>query len=282
MKYKVIVIDDNRIIRDAIVKLIDWEALNCAVVSDASNGIDGEKKVMELKPDIIITDIKMPGFNGLEMARRITPLLPNTKFIVITGYQNFEYAQSAIKIGVCDFILKPIKITELFISLKNVVVSLERENSTALKIQEMSKENLSLYTRLNETLLSAGSESAGEPDAVPAESGRASNKEHSLLIRSVLDFIKSNYRSDLSLNTLAKKFWVNPSYLSALIKKETGENFIDLLTGIRLGEAKKLLKDPRLKINEVSQMVGYSDYAYFYQVFKKHESISPKEYKKAE
>lgn len=279
MKYKVIIIDDNRVIRDAIVRLIDWEVLGCTVVSDASNGIEGEKKVMELKPDIIITDIKMPGFNGLEMARRIAPLLPGTKFIVITGYQNFDYAQSAIKIGVCDFILKPIKMTELFKSLKNVVVELERENSTALKIQEMSKENLDLYTQLNETLLSARREPGSSS---PKERDPSANKGHSLLIRSVIEYIHGNYGSELSLNTLAKKFWVNPSYLSALIKKETGENFIDLLTKIRLEEAKKLLKDPRLKINEVSQMVGYSDYTYFYQVFKKHESISPKEYKEAE
>jgi two-component system response regulator YesN len=279
LKYKVIIIDDNRVIRDAIVRLIDWEVLGCTVVSDASNGIEGEKKVMELKPDIIITDIKMPGFNGLEMARRIAPLLPGTKFIVITGYQNFDYAQSAIKIGVCDFILKPIKMTELFKSLKNVVVELERENSTALKIQEMSKENLDLYTQLNETLLSARREPGSSS---PKERDPSANKGHSLLIRSVIEYIHGNYGSELSLNTLAKKFWVNPSYLSALIKKETGENFIDLLTKIRLEEAKKLLKDPRLKINEVSQMVGYSDYTYFYQVFKKHESISPKEYKEAE
>jgi YesN/AraC family two-component response regulator len=100
------------------------------------------------------------------------------------------------------------------------------------------------------------------------------------LVREALSYIKDNYRKDLSLTTLAKKLRVNPSYLSRLLKQETGRNFVDILSGIRIGAAKQLLDRPDSRVVEVCEAVGYADYTYFYQVFKRLEKMSPSEYKK--
>ena len=104
-------------------------------------------------------------------------------------------------------------------------------------------------------------------------------QNYSLIITHVLQYLESHYQQDLSLSEVAKVVSVNPSYLSSLIKKETGKNFIDIIIEARLEHAKKLLQNPCHRINEVADLSGFKDYAYFYQTFKKHVGLSPKEYR---
>jgi YesN/AraC family two-component response regulator len=94
-----------------------------------------------------------------------------------------------------------------------------------------------------------------------------------------MDYINSHFADNISLTSLAEHFGLSPSYLSRLLRMETGINFVDLVAKARIEAAKRLLRDPRHKVNEVGEMVGYKEYAYFYQVFKKVEGVSPKEYK---
>jgi YesN/AraC family two-component response regulator len=109
---------------------------------------------------------------------------------------------------------------------------------------------------------------------------RERGRDMSPLVRDAVAYIKDNYRKDLSLTIMAKKLRVNPSYLSRLLKQETGRNFVDILSGVRIGAAKQLLDRPNSRIMEVCEEVGYGDYTYFYQVFKRLEKMSPSEYKK--
>ncbi len=109
-----------------------------------------------------------------------------------------------------------------------------------------------------------------------------SHREHerySLMITHVLQYIHDNFRHELTLSDTALHFSINASYLSSRIKKETGQNFTDLVTTERLHYAKKLLRNPQKRINEVAEQSGFRDYTYLYQAFKKHEGISPKEYR---
>jgi DNA-binding NarL/FixJ family response regulator/AraC-like DNA-binding protein len=109
---------------------------------------------------------------------------------------------------------------------------------------------------------------------------REQGRNMSPLIREAVAYIKENYHKDLSLTVLAKQLRVNPSYLSRLLKQETGRNFVDILSGIRIGAAKHLLDRPDSRVAEVCEAVGYGDYTYFYQVFKRLEKMSPSDYKK--
>ena len=106
--YKVLIADDNSITRESIILTIDWGKLDCTVVADAENGITALECVKQFRPDIIITDIRMPGMDGLKLTEKIKTLYPWMKVVIITGYNEFSYAQEAIRLGAFDLILKPI------------------------------------------------------------------------------------------------------------------------------------------------------------------------------
>lgn len=116
---KVLVVDDEYFAREGMKRTIDWDTLGCTLCGEADNGVVGVELARNLKPDIIITDIKMPGMDGIEMANTIKEFLPDCKFIIITGYDEFEYAQRAIRLKAVDFILKPIDDKELLNGVLN-------------------------------------------------------------------------------------------------------------------------------------------------------------------
>lgn len=110
---KIIIADDEDKICQLIYKLVDWKSIQMEVVGIAHNGIEAFDLVKIHNPDIAITDIRMPGLDGLEFIEKAKEVNPNLEFIIISGYQQFEYAQKAIKYGVSDYLLKPIKKDEL-------------------------------------------------------------------------------------------------------------------------------------------------------------------------
>ena len=120
MNMKVIIADDEVKVCQLIEHLVDWESLGMEVVSVAHNGIEAVEAVGKYHPDIVITDIRMPGCNGLDLIKETKELLPQVEFIIISGYRHFEYAQTAIRFGVRDYLLKPIKKDELNATLKRM------------------------------------------------------------------------------------------------------------------------------------------------------------------
>ncbi|CAH1226286.1 Protein-glutamate methylesterase/protein-glutamine glutaminase [Paenibacillus allorhizoplanae] len=538
MTYKVVVIDDKPLIRQAIVQTIAWDKLNCTVVGQAEDGIEGQRLITELQPDILVTDIKMPGLSGLDLAEQMSTGFPLAKTILITGYQDFEYAKRAVRLGVFDFIVKPINYEELSRVIGGAVEEIDnkrRENEHTVKITsafvELEKQHIDAMPSLRSKLIgdlitgtddmqeqvkkldilysryvvqivrtanrsdqsSAAnavkykqqmqlrlSEQAHEltakrdfyvieslrnndlifvclfpkvmsqreyrmklqnfcnefidiahvgeqiscqiavssvyksllelPEAFreasmimdssffrmeesvlfpdhnqqEKELGKYSiiqdleqfnqmledkssedvmaylerflqqitaysegnilvvkgllsevclavaryyfrvtgdefglgksidqiledvyrltsmkeastylttfigtikkkleggDKVYSLVVKKVIDYINSHIADTINLTSTAEHFGLSSSYLSRLLRTETGINFVDLVSKARIETAKRLLMDPKNKVNEVGEMVGYKEYAYFYQVFKRLEGQSPKEYK---
>lgn len=117
---KVVIADDEEKVCQLICNLIDWKSLDMEIVGLAQNGIEALELVKELLPDIVITDIRMPGYDGLEMIERAKDIKSDIEFIIISGYSHFEYAQNAIRYGVSDYILKPIKKEEFLNTLKKM------------------------------------------------------------------------------------------------------------------------------------------------------------------
>ena len=111
---KVMIVDDNKLIRQSIIMTINWNSIGCDVVCEAANGSEAISLTKEYLPDLIITDIRMPEINGLEFTEKVKEYLPWVKVIIITGYDEFKYAQRAIKLGAFDLILKPINNEELY------------------------------------------------------------------------------------------------------------------------------------------------------------------------
>ena len=110
---RVVLADDENKVILLLQKLIDWESLGYEIVGTANDGLRALELVREEQPDLLITDIRMPGYSGIELIQRAKELQPNLHFIVISGYRKFEYAQNALKYGVEDYLLKPIKQDEL-------------------------------------------------------------------------------------------------------------------------------------------------------------------------
>lgn len=106
-KLTVFLVDDESIIRNGMKKLFDWESNGFTITGEAENGRDALPLILSLKPDIIITDLKMPFCDGITLASEIKKALPSAETVILTGYDEFEFAKQAIKIGVFDFLLKP-------------------------------------------------------------------------------------------------------------------------------------------------------------------------------
>ena len=125
--YRILLVDDEEEIREGIIKKIDWEGLGYTVVGDAENGLDALEKAEHLHPDVVMTDIKMPFMDGLELGEKLRVLMPSTKLIIFSGFDEFEYAQKAIKINVAEYVLKPINSAELTETLKKLKLQLDQE-----------------------------------------------------------------------------------------------------------------------------------------------------------
>lgn len=122
--YKILLVDDEEDVRQAIVKKLDWTSLGFAVVGEASNGEEALEKAEALVPDVVMTDIKMPFMDGLELCRRVKKLLPGVRVAIFSGFDEFEYAKEAIAQQVEEYVLKPINAQELagvFIRLRNTL-----------------------------------------------------------------------------------------------------------------------------------------------------------------
>jgi two-component system response regulator YesN len=134
--FKVLIIDDESIIRKGLKNIINWKQLDCEVCADASDGIEGLELIKKYLPDIIITDIRMPGLDGLSMIKQVKKTVPNSKIIILTGFRDFDYVHEAIKCGAYDYLLKPTKIEELTSVLTKAVNEI---NDQKIKHLELDK-----------------------------------------------------------------------------------------------------------------------------------------------
>lgn len=137
--FKVLIIDDEPIIRKGIRNIVNWDNFGCVVVGEADDGLDGKELIIKEKPDIIITDIRMPEVDGLSMISQIRDVVPDSKIIILTGYREFEYASDAIKLGAFDYILKPTKIEELNSVILRAVKDLRFKFDRMTEIEKMRK-----------------------------------------------------------------------------------------------------------------------------------------------
>ena len=137
--YRVMLVDDEEEIREGIIRKIDWENIGYTVVGDAENGVDALEKAEHLHPDVVMTDIKMPFMDGLELGEKLREIMPFTKLIIFSGFDDFEYAQKAIKINVAEYVLKPINSNELTETLKKLKKQLDCEYNEKRDIEMLRR-----------------------------------------------------------------------------------------------------------------------------------------------
>ncbi|MDF2543313.1 MAG: putative response regulatory protein [Herbinix sp.] len=249
--YKVIIIDDEPIIVEGLSRTIPWEKFGCQIVATAYDGMEGTEAIRKFKPNIVISDIAMPGLDGLAMVAGIKSEFPDLEISILTGYRVFDYAQKAIKLGVTRFILKPSNMEEL----EEAIVAMGNN----LKAKNITEE----------------SHTSNEGH----ESSKSENAASSFIVNNAIGYIEKNYARKLTLSDVAEKTYVSQWHLSKLLNLHTGQNFSEILNDIRIREAKELLKNPSLRIGDVAEMVGYVDMAHFSRMFKKILGIPATEYR---
>lgn len=133
--YKLILADDEEDVREGLLQLIDWESVGFAVADTAENGKEAAEMVEKHVPDVVVTDIQMPFMNGLQLAEWIRGHYPATKIIILTGYEEFEYAQKAIRLGIDEYVLKPFSAAELADILRKVKKQIDAELAEKENVQ---------------------------------------------------------------------------------------------------------------------------------------------------
>ena len=151
--YRMILVDDEEEVRKGIIRKIDWEALGFQVVGDAENGQDALEKIEQLEPDVVMTDIRMPYMDGLTLTSWIRQKYPSVKVLIFSGFDDFEYAQQAIKLNVTEYILKPVNVEELTRILNKVRENLDQEIEQRRDVDLLRESYLSSLPILRELFL---------------------------------------------------------------------------------------------------------------------------------
>ncbi len=246
---KVLVVEDEEMIRKGIVLAVDWAALDCVVVGEAANGLQALEAVERYAPSLIITDLKMPVMDGLEMLRQLRERGNNAFVIILTAYDSFAYAQTALRLGAVDFLLKPFHDGEL-------------EQAV---------------TRLKQRMDRAGQ--GGEKGPAPLPLPELKKGDKSKYVLEAMAYIGEHYHEpNIGVAAIAQHLGISEGHLSHTFKKETDYTLLNYLTRYRIHRAMELLRDCRLKVYEVAEQVGYRDIAYFSATFKKLVGMSPSEY----
>ena len=275
--YKVAIVDDEPVIVRGLTKMIPWESYNCRVVGTAGDGQEGMKLIREQKPDILISDICMPGIDGLTMIAGMKSEFGHMQITILTGFRDFDYAQQAIRLGVTRFLLKPSKMDELEEAVRVMIENLEKQGITGKEdgTDESVGENTSKAEGNRE-----GEEGKEKAEPSEGKEGEETDSPAScFIVKNALAYIEENYREKLKLSDVADQIYVSQWHLSKLLNKHTGQNFSEILNTIRIEKAKELLKDPSLRIGDISEEVGFLDVAHFSRVFKKQAGISANEYR---
>ncbi|MEG1926630.1 MAG: response regulator [Ruthenibacterium sp.] len=221
--------------------------------------------IKAIKPDVLISDIKMPGLSGIELIQRIVDAAYQTSVIFITGFQEFEYAQKAIRYGAVDFLLKPIKNDDLIAAIQracakqNEAIPEESQQDSLSEIRTVAlatcltiekniyEDDHSIDEKTSDIVQKINScrnlmEITEFVDGFLERLKTYVSKEKiSPITQNVLDYIRELYDKNLTLPETAQKIFLNPSYLSRLLKKETDKNFTDILAEIGIEHAKKII-----------------------------------------
>lgn len=394
--YRVLIVDDEAIIRKGLRSTIEWDSLGLELCGEARNGNEALDVIQATRPNILITDIRMPGMDGITLIQTIRERGIPIKIIILSGYSDYAFLKDAIRLGVDGYLLKPIDIDELISNIKDLVNTIENEMlrssqlkqgiellrsntlnrlvanaiglrefeekasfleitlegkyhlcavcaiendeeipagydertvQTVLQIADQTMEDsagiafLDIHGRVvlllghdsKDDLLAAAAQAlstiirearercgvriasgSGLPVASTEEiwksyahaaeqfSRRMETQEAAALegrnntvVNRALTYVAENYRDALSLKHLAGLLDINTSYLGQIFKKTTGESFTNYVNQYRIHQAKELLAHTALKVYEVAQEVGFTDYHYFLIIFKKITGTNP-------
>ncbi len=372
---KVLLVDDEPFILQGLSMIIDWEANGFEIVEVASNAFVALEILQKKQIDLVITDIKMPKMTGLEMVEKVRrENLSDAYFVILSGYNDFNYVRNALQNNCVDYMLKPVEKEELLAVLKKVKEQYENnhkekeehlqsekdlftktflgidlnkvsnENWTDKKIdkqkadglihaveigdkEEIEKGVLDVFEELGDDkadgrvfnmivnymlfrlvhMASEQDENVNQQEvfqfiinnALEQESGSDGKEGMKRLLSDYADYlsqlrgnqakgvlgkieadVKENFKENLTLKDLSRKYYVNAAYLGQIFKKQYGESFKDYLNRIRIERAVELLLHTDMKIYEIAEAIGYKDMDYFINKFIAINGCTPAKFRK--
>ena len=250
--FTALVVEDEPLMREYLMLHLTsihglWKTEGCA-----RDGLEALALLKARPFDLVITDIKMPHMDGLELADYIHVNHPGTDVIILTGYSEFDYARAAVRANAADYLLKPLQDVELHKAL----------------------------SKLAAKRMAADSVPAAAP--VPAEAApkEPAQDDPGILVQRARTYIRAHFTEPLSLNEVANTLAVNPAYLSSIFKSERGESYSKFILRLRMERAALLLRTYSAgKVNDIALEVGYSSTKHFYSVFKDYFGVTPNEYR---
>ncbi|OLS40023.1 DNA-binding response regulator [Bacillus sp. MRMR6] len=248
-----LIVDDEPRTRQGLNKILDTWANGNYQIFTAANGEEAIERMKQHKVHILITDIRMPEITGLQLLKIAKEQGIQPVIIVISAYSEFEYAQEALRLGVINYLLKPIS--------KKVLIE-----AVEAAVQEVEKqERAGMIEKVVDTKL------------VQAGTQNPSNREP---IREAIEYINLNLKNELTQKEVADHVHLNPSYLSVLFKDHVKLTFSEYITRRRIQRAKELLIATNLPINDIAEESGYKTAKYFIKIFKELEGVTPSAYRK--
>jgi len=240
-----IIVDDESWVREGITHIVDWPSLGIEILASLSDGIEALEfvRTADRKPDICLTDIRMPGMDGFELLNKIRDIAPDCRGVILSGYRDFEYAREAIHQGVFEYVLKPMG--------KDEITSV---------VRRLTDELASQHIDLSRT--------------------EAEEATPSLLVNRAIRYIESHITEPIGLVEVAEALSVSSAYLSSVFSETKEETFKHFFTRKKMQAAKEIWRrEPHLRVYELCLRVGYRDTNYFAKIFKQTEGVTPREFK---
>ncbi|WNF22725.1 response regulator [Mesobacillus jeotgali] len=249
----ILIVDDEPRTRQGLQRTLEnWNNGDYAILT-AESGEDVLRIVEEKKIHILLSDIRMPEMTGLQLLKTLKEKGMAPVVIVISAYSEFEYAQQALKLGVVNYLLKPIGKKKLIEAVEDAVMVMEKQVRAGLIEKVVDKKIADASNKMDTT------------------------KD---TIRKAMIYIDQNLKEEITLKDVAAQVHLNPSYFSVLFKEQVNLNFSEYVTRRRIQRAKELVLSTTLPINEIAEDVGYKTSKYFIKIFKEIEGMTPSAYRK--
>ncbi len=258
-EYRVLIVEDEPLMRDYLHNQISVIHPAFRAVSAAHDGLAALELLNSNAYDLIISDIRMPGMDGLTLVERMRAMGCETPVILLSGYDEFEYARKAVHLGVVEYLLKPLNDEALHETLDRLRQDIAQSRKTARLPDDLSPKSIARFV---------------------ASCFADSTAEHTMLAERAAIYITAHFTEQITQSDVADALGVTPAYLSSVFHEEKGESYTKFLTRLRMTQAALLLKtNPALTIQSVAEQTGYLSDKHFISVFKRYFGMTPNEYR---
>lgn len=257
--YRVLIVEDEPLMREYLIASLQRLNPSFVAADAAHDGLAALALFESNSYDLMITDLRMPGMDGLQLIERIRSMGKTLPIIILTGYDEFEYARTALHFGVAEYLLKPLNDDALTETLERLDRLIKQRRNAMQLPNDLSPQNIARF------VATCFSDSDGE---------------HSLLAERAANYIATHFTEPITQSDVADALGITPAYLSSIFHEEKGESYTKFLTRLRMMQAALLLKsNPGMTIQSVAEQTGYASDKHFISVFKKYFGTTPNEYR---